>query len=73
MAIAGTNLPDMQTINAVVTQSAKGTGTLGRLVRTRMGMPAINDMMVNTFNLPERSAHRPIQFMLKIVQIPPQK
>ncbi len=63
----------MQIINAVETQSATGMGTLGRLVRTRMGTPAISDMMVNTFNLPARSAHRPIQFMLNTVHNPPHR
>src|SRR5581483_2950773 len=71
MAMAGTIRLDMQIMSNVVTPSATGTGTLGRLVSNRIGTAVDNDVRVNTRSLPERSDQRPTQFMLKTVQSPP--
>src|SRR6185369_14613583 len=71
IAIAGTIRPDMQIISKVEVASATGNGERGRFVSRKIGTSEESDIMVKTFNLPERSAHRPIQFMLNRVHKPP--
>src|SRR5438067_5704264 len=71
-AIAGTNRPDIQIISSVETATATTSGTAGRFVTSRIGGTEARDISVKTRLLPERSAQRPIQFMLNIVQKPPQ-
>ena len=66
------NEPDMQIISSVEAATATTSGTAGRFVTSRIGRTEARDISVKTRLLPERSAQRPIQFMLNIVQKPPQ-
>src|ERR1041384_8147695 len=72
-AIAGTNRPDIPIIRRVETATANASGTAGRFVTSTIGRSAERDISVNTRLLPERSAQRPIQFMLNTVQQPPDR
>ena len=73
IAIAGTIRPDMQIISSVEVATAISRCTRGRFVIATNGIVADSDIKTNTRNLPERSAQRPIQFMLKTVHRPPAK
>ncbi len=52
MAIAGTILPDISTMNSVSTTIATGRETGGRVVTNRMGTVESDATNVNTCNLP---------------------